>query len=97
MCVCECVFISYYNIERRKPLNSTYSCLTNDHTNTFIDSDTDLPLCGPDWTIYHAGDKCFKFMDERKTWEQSQERCSDMDGVLAPITSAEEQLFIYGT
>ena len=63
---------------------------------TIIDADTDLSHCGPEWTIYPAGEKCFKFMDEKRTWEQSQDRCSDMDGELAPIASAEEQLFVYG-
>ena len=61
-----------------------------------LDPDTDLPLCGPDWTVYQEADKCFKFLDERRTWDQARERCSETEGVLAPISSAEEQLFIFG-
>ena len=46
--------------------------------------------------MYQEADKCFKFLDERRTWDQARERCSEMEGVLAPISSAEEQLFIFG-
>lgn len=58
--------------------------------------DTGLPQCGEDWIIYHGDNKCLNFLDERKTWEQAHDRCAEIGGALAPITSAEEQLFIFG-
>ena len=58
--------------------------------------DTDVFACGSDWMVYHNTKKCFNFLDERRTWAQARDRCSSMEGIIAPIISAEEQLFIFG-
>ena len=60
------------------------------------DEDTDVVGCGTDWNINHATGNCYKFLDERRTWEQARDRCAAEEGVLSPIISAEEQLFIFG-
>uniref|UniRef100_A0A667YI32 C-type lectin domain-containing protein n=1 Tax=Myripristis murdjan TaxID=586833 RepID=A0A667YI32_9TELE len=48
--------------------------------------------CDPDWERH--GNKCYRFLTEKLTWDQSRSRCEELGGHLVKIDSKDEQCFL---